>query len=93
MWAAAAATCTARRCSSSAPRTGIAIALVYGRDSEWVKNALAHGAVRLISRRRAHELTEPEVVIDPHRQHVPAFERTILRFMRVSEFIDFHSAR
>ncbi|HEY1650350.1 MAG TPA: nitroreductase family deazaflavin-dependent oxidoreductase [Acidimicrobiales bacterium] len=74
-------------------KDGYRIALIYGRDSDWVKNARAHGAVRLISRRREHELTEPEIVTDPHRQHVPAYGRLLLRWMRVSDFIDFHAAR
>jgi deazaflavin-dependent oxidoreductase (nitroreductase family) len=74
-------------------KDGFRLALVYGRESEWVKNALAHGAVRLITRRREYELTDPEIVIDPYRQHVPFFKRLFLRVMRVSDFIDFHSAR
>ena len=73
-------------------KDGYRIALVYGRESEWVKNALAHGAVRLISRRREHELSDPEIVTDPHRQHVPAPVRLFLRLLRVSDFIDFHAA-
>src|SRR5580693_4087372 len=52
-------------------KDGYRIALTYGRDAEWVKNALAHGAVRLISMRRAHELSDPEIVTDPHGQHMP----------------------
>src|SRR6516162_3959113 len=32
-------------------KDGFRIALTYGRDSDWVKNALAHGAVRLRSLR------------------------------------------
>ncbi len=74
-------------------KDGFRLALIYGRDSEWVKNALAHGAVRLITRRREYELSEPEVVTDPHRQHVPLLQRSFLALMRVSDFIDFRSAR
>ncbi len=74
-------------------KDGYRIALVYGRESEWVKNALSHGAVRLVSMRRAHELSEPEIVTDPHRQHVPGPERWALALMRVSDFIDFRAAR
>jgi len=71
---------------------GFRIALTYGRDSDWVKNALAHGAVRLITRRREYELTEPEIVIDEHRQHVPLLLRAVLRLLGVSEFLDFRRA-
>ena len=71
---------------------GFRIALTYGRDSDWVKNALAHGAVRLITRRREYELTEPEIVVDEHRQHVPLALRGVLRLLGVSEFLDFRRA-
>ena len=70
-------------------KDGFRIALTYGRDSDWVKNALAHGAVRLVTRRKEYELTEPELVTDLHRQHVPLLLRGILRLLRVAEFLDF----
>jgi deazaflavin-dependent oxidoreductase (nitroreductase family) len=73
-------------------KDGFRFALTYGRDAEWVRNALAHGAVRLITRRREYELTDPEIVTDPHRQHVPAIARGLMRVMRVSEFLDFTRA-
>ena len=73
-------------------KDGFRIALTYGRDSDWVKNALAHGAVRLITRRREYELTEPEIVVDEHRQHVPLVLRGVLRLLGVSEFLDFRRA-
>ncbi len=69
-------------------KDGFRFALTYGPDAEWVRNALAHGAVRLITRGREYELTDPEVVTDPHRQHVPAVGRAIMRVMRVSQFLD-----
>lgn len=72
-------------------KDGFRMALTYGRDAEWVKNALAHGAVRLIASRREHELSDPEIVTDPHRQHVPAPGRLFLRLLRVSDFIDFRA--
>jgi hypothetical protein len=53
---------------------------------------LAHGAVRLVTRRREYELSEPQLVVDPQRQHVPRLPRAVLGFMRVSEFLDFRSA-
>jgi len=70
---------------------GFRIALTYGRDSDWVKNAFAHGAVRLITRGREYELSAPGVVVDEHRQHVPLLLRGALRALRVSEFLDLHS--
>ena len=74
-------------------KDGFRMALTYGRDAEWVKNALAHGAVRLVSMRHEHELFEPEIVIDPHHQHVPLPIRWFLSLLRVSDFIDFQAAR
>lgn len=72
-------------------KDGFRIPLTYGHEAEWVRNALDHGAVRLVTRRREYELTEPQLVVDPHRQHVPRIPRAMLRFMRVSEFLDFRS--
>lgn len=74
-------------------KDGCRIALTYGREADWVQNALAHGAVRLTSLHRAHELTDPAIVTDPYRQHVPAPVRLVLRVLRVSDFIDFHATR
>ncbi len=73
-------------------KDGFRFALTYGADAEWVQNALAHGAVRLITRGKEYELTDPEVVTDPHRQHVPVVARGIMRVMRVSQFLDFRRA-
>jgi len=73
-------------------KDGFRIALTFGRDSDWVKNALAHGAVRLVTRGKEHELSEPELVTDVNRQHVPLPLRAILRLLRVSEFLDFQRA-
>ena len=73
-------------------KDGFRFALTYGPDAEWVRNALAHGAVRLVTRRKEYELTDPEVVTDPHRQHVPQVARGLLRLMRVSQILDFMRA-
>ncbi len=74
-------------------KDGYRIALTYGRDADWVQNALAHGAVRLIARRSEHELSDPEIVTDVHHQHVPWIERVVLRLLRVQDFLDFTAAR
>ncbi|MGO8823848.1 MAG: nitroreductase family deazaflavin-dependent oxidoreductase [Acidimicrobiales bacterium] len=73
-------------------KDGFRFALTYGRDADWVQNALAHGAVRLVTRSKEYELTEPELVHDPHRQHVPWLARGMLRLVRVSDFLDFRRA-
>ena len=61
------------------------------------EEAIARGdlratGARLVARRRPHELSDPEIVTDPHRQHVPALGRLFLRLLRVSDFIDFRAA-
>jgi deazaflavin-dependent oxidoreductase (nitroreductase family) len=73
-------------------KDGFRFALTYGPDAEWVRNALSHGAVRLITHRKEYELTEPQVVTDPHRQHVPLVGRGLMRVMRVTQFLDFRRA-
>jgi deazaflavin-dependent oxidoreductase (nitroreductase family) len=73
-------------------KCGFRMALTYGSDAEWVKNALAMGAVRLVTRSKTYELTDPRLVTDPHHQCVPAYARAMLRLLRVSEFIEFRSA-
>ena len=73
-------------------KDGFRFALTYGPDAEWVRNALAHRAVRLITRGKEYELTDPDVVTDLDRQHVPAVGRAIMRFMRVTQFLDFRRA-
>ncbi len=75
-----------------ATKDGFRIALTYGRDAEWVRNALDHGAVRLIHKRHEYELTDPEIVHDEHRQHVSIVGRGFLRLLRVSDFLDFTRA-
>jgi deazaflavin-dependent oxidoreductase (nitroreductase family) len=73
-------------------KDGFRVALTYGRDADWVKNAVSFGAVRLITRHKEYELTNPEFVNDPYRQHVPLLLRGMLRVLRVTEFLDFRSA-
>jgi deazaflavin-dependent oxidoreductase (nitroreductase family) len=72
-------------------KDGYRVALTYGRESDWVQNALSHGAVRLVTRRCQHELSDPEIVTDPDRQHVPVLPRAMLALLRVDQFVDFTS--
>ncbi len=66
---------------------GYAIALTYGRDSEWVKNVLAAGACVVETRGRHVRLVHPEVVHDPSRRMVPWPVRLILRLIGVADFL------
>ena len=63
------------------------IALTYGRDSQWVRNVEAAGAVRVVTRGRTLDLAGPEVVHDPSRSYIPAPVRPILGAIRVSDFM------
>ena len=71
---------------------GFRIPLTHGRDADWVQNTLNHGAVRLTTRRRIYELTDPMIVRDTERKYLPWPWRAFLRFFGVSYFIDLRTA-
>jgi len=64
-----------------------AIALMYGADSQWVRNVQAAGRARVVTRGRTLELVEPELVHDPSRSYVPQALRPIVRAVGVSDFM------
>lgn len=57
---------------------GYLIALTYGRDSDWVRNVIAHDGCEALIRNRPVRLTRPRVVHDPRRRAVPAPARLFL---------------
>jgi deazaflavin-dependent oxidoreductase (nitroreductase family) len=61
--------------------------LTYGSDTDWVKNVLAAGECRILTRGRNVKLTRPEVIVDPTRSLVPAPVRFIGRLGNVTEFL------
>ena len=63
------------------------IALTYGADSQWVRNVMAAGSARVLTRGRTIHLVEPEIVHDPTRSYVPAPVRPILGATNVSDFM------
>jgi deazaflavin-dependent oxidoreductase (nitroreductase family) len=63
------------------------IALTYGADSQWVRNAMAAGEVRVLTRGRTIHLIEPEIVHDATRSYVPAPVRPILGAANVNDFM------
>jgi deazaflavin-dependent oxidoreductase (nitroreductase family) len=63
------------------------IALTYGADSQWVRNVMAAGSARVLTRGRMIHLVEPEIVHDPTRSYVPAPVRPILGATNVSDFM------
>lgn len=65
-----------------------AIALVYGPDTDWVKNALAAGGCRLAFRGKQRSLTNPRVIQPPHaRRLFPTPVRAGLWLLRVDQAI------
>jgi len=68
--------------------TGVRIALTYGADTDWVRNVVAAGGCQLRTRGRTLTLTAPKVVRDPTLSGTRAFERRVLRALRVEEFLD-----
>jgi deazaflavin-dependent oxidoreductase (nitroreductase family) len=66
---------------------GYVIALVYGADSQWVRNVLAAGGADIETRGRRVRLVGPEVLRDPARSLVPMPVRGPLRLANVDEFM------
>jgi deazaflavin-dependent oxidoreductase (nitroreductase family) len=67
---------------------GFVIALVYGADSDWVRNALAAAGATLEHRGRQVLVSEPRLSrSDEIRAHVPAPIRVILRLLRVEDYL------
>ncbi len=64
------------------------VALTYGRNAEWVRNLLAAGRVRIITRGRHHELVDPAVVRDPARSAVRVPMRLMLEALGVADFLE-----
>ena len=67
--------------------SGYAIALTYGRDSEWVRNVDAARGCIIETRGRRVRLSRPAIVHDPSRRMVPAPVRLFLRVLRVTDFL------
>ncbi len=72
--------------------SGFVLCLVYGQDSQWVKNVLAAGGASIRIRRRTTRLTDPELVSDPSRRLLPWYARPLMRLLRVNEFMTLRAA-
>jgi deazaflavin-dependent oxidoreductase (nitroreductase family) len=68
------------------------ISLMYGSDTEWVKNVVAAGGANLRIRRRTTRLTDPKVVVDPSRRLLPLYVRPFMGLLRVTEFMTMRDA-
>jgi deazaflavin-dependent oxidoreductase (nitroreductase family) len=71
-----------------ASASGVRIALIYGADTDWVKNVVAAGGCRLRTRGRELTLTAPHLVHDPSRTGTRTLERGVLRILQVTDFLD-----
>jgi deazaflavin-dependent oxidoreductase (nitroreductase family) len=63
------------------------IALTYGSDSQWVRNALAAGAIDVETRGQRVHLVDPQIVHDAQRSVVPRAVRPALGLVNVDEFM------
>jgi deazaflavin-dependent oxidoreductase (nitroreductase family) len=66
---------------------GLAIALTYGKDSQWVRNVLAAGEADVMTRGHEHHVNNPRVVHDTTREPVPAPVRAVLGRLHVDDFL------
>jgi hypothetical protein len=63
------------------------IVLMYGSDSQWVRNVLAAGAADVLTQGRRIHLVGPEVIRDAARSRVPAPIRPMLRLVRADKLM------
>jgi deazaflavin-dependent oxidoreductase (nitroreductase family) len=63
------------------------VSLPYGPDCDWVKNVLAAGGCRLVTRGRQFELVDPQVYVDREQLLIPAPIRAVLRRIGAIEFL------
>ena len=64
------------------------VALTYGPNVQWLKNVLAAGGCRILTRGRWVTLAEPRRFRDPSRREVPWVVRVVLGIIRVDEFVE-----
>ena len=69
------------------------IALTYGSDVQWLRNVVAAGGCRLLSRGRWVDLKDPRQFRDPSRSSVPLIVRPWLAILRVTEFVELRERR
>jgi deazaflavin-dependent oxidoreductase (nitroreductase family) len=66
---------------------GYTVALIYGAESQWVKNVIAAGGCDLQTRGRVEELVAGRVFHDESRASVPWLPRKVLGMLRVADFL------
>jgi deazaflavin-dependent oxidoreductase (nitroreductase family) len=66
---------------------GYVIALMYGADSQWVRNVLAAGGADIETCGRRLHLVAPQIMRDPARSLVPKPVRFPMALANVDEFM------
>ncbi len=67
---------------------GFAIALVYGRSADWMKNVLAAGTAGIVHEGETHDVDRPEIVpITEISAYIPAREQRTHRVFHVDEVL------
>jgi deazaflavin-dependent oxidoreductase (nitroreductase family) len=73
---------------------GFVIALVYGRQTDWVKNVLAEGSATIVHEGTHYPVERPEVrSLSEHLDDFPGSMRSSARLMNVTECVLLHDAR
>ena len=73
---------------------GFVIPILYGLDSQWVRNVLDTGALTLVTHGREHALQRPQLI--PKAQALPAFPRWQQRTLKsrgIENFLWAHEHR
>ena len=66
---------------------GYVMALIYGPDTDWVKNVLAAGNCELRTRGQSISLGSPRRFHDPSRSSIRPVQRQVLRILNVADFL------
>ena len=73
---------------------GFVIAILYGAQSQWVRNVMATGRATLRTKGHDYPLERPQII--PPAQALPAFPaptRTMLRSRNIQHFVWAHRAK
>jgi deazaflavin-dependent oxidoreductase (nitroreductase family) len=68
-------------------RDGFIVALIYGTDTDWLRNIQAAGGGLLRTRGLTFQVSEPRVYHDEQREGIRPAERQMLRLLDVSDFV------
>ncbi len=66
---------------------GFVLALVYGADTDWVRNVLAAGGCELHTRGRRYQMVAPRIFHDQTRRAIRRLDREVLKVIGVSDFL------